>query len=189
MKRLSRNKATLSRRMLLAGGATIAGNLVWARWHPAAASGVVVIHMVSDPQGAHVAFDPVGILVEPGTTIRWICDSNVHTTTAYHPKNGHHCLRIPTEAQPWASDYLLPREHFEVTLSVEGVYDYFCIPHEHAGMVGRIIVGKAIGPGAEPFDYFTRMPQANDWLPVPLVAQKTFPSIETILSKKVVHPT
>ena len=167
----------------------IAGNLVWARWHPAAASGVVVIHMVSDPQGAHVAFDPVGILVEPGTTIRWICDSNVHTTTAYHPKNGYHCLRIPTEAQPWASDYLLPRQHFEVTLSVEGVYDYFCIPHEHAGVVGRIIVGKAIGPGAGPFDYFTRMPQANDWLPVPLVAQKTFPSIETILSKKVVHPT
>lgn len=167
----------------------LAGGLTSGRWYSTAATSTVVVHMMSDAQGAHVAFDPIGILVEPGTTIRWMCDANVHTTTAYHPKNGHHSLRIPTEAQPWASDYLLPRQHFEVTLSVEGVYDYFCNPHEHAGMVGRIIVGKATGPGAEPFDYFTRMPQTSDWLPVPLVAKKAFPLVERILNEKVVHPT
>ncbi len=27
-----------------------------------------------------------------------------------------------------------------VRLSVEGIYDYFCKPHEFAGMVGRIVV-------------------------------------------------
>jgi hypothetical protein len=52
------------------------------------------------------------------------------------------------------------------------VYDYFCIPHEHAGMVGRIVVGEATGPGAEPFDYFKGMPQGANWLTVPMPAQK-----------------
>ena len=75
-----------------------------------------------------------------------------------------------------------------MTLTVEGVYDYFCIPHEHAGMVGRIVVGEATGPGAEPFDYFKGMPQGANWLTVPMPAQRNFPSIERILSEKVVHP-
>lgn len=77
---------------------------------------------------------------------------------------------------------------YAVTLTVEGVYDYFCIPHERAGIVGRIIVGKATGPGAEPFDYLKGMPQAAGWLAVPEVAQKALPSIATILSQKVVRP-
>jgi plastocyanin len=32
-----------------------------------------------------VRFDPVGVLVSPGDTIRWIVDQNVRTTTACHP--------------------------------------------------------------------------------------------------------
>ena len=34
-------------------------------------------------------------------------------------------------------------DNFEVRLTVEGVYDYYCIPHEASGMVGRIIVSGA----------------------------------------------
>ena len=70
---------------------------------------------------------------------------NSHTTTAFHPQNRQHSLRIPADAKPWNSDYLLPNETFTVTLTVPGVYDYFCIPHELAGMVGRIVVSD---PGA-----------------------------------------
>jgi hypothetical protein len=55
-------------------------------------------------------------------------------------------------------------------------------------MVGRIVVGEATGPGAEPFDYFKDMPQGANWLPVPMPAQRNFPSIASILSEKVVHP-
>jgi plastocyanin len=97
-------------------------------------------------------------------------------------------LRIPIAAQPWSSGYLLPKQGFAVTLTVEGVYDYFCIPHEHAGMVGRIVVGEATGPGAEPFDYFKGMPQGANWLTVPMPAQRNFPSIASILSEKIVRP-
>lgn len=179
----------LSRRAVLA---LAAGSIICVTdgdaWWALAAEKRSEIHMKSDPQGAHVTFDPIGLLVSPGTSVRWICDANVHTTTAYHPRNARHSLRIPSAAEPWDSDYLLPGQRFEVTLTVEGVYDYFCTPHEMAGMVGRIIVGTAGGAGAEPFDYFKGMPEAKDWLPVPLAAQRTFPPIARILREGVVHP-
>ena len=105
--------------------------------------------MRSDPDGARVGFDPIGLRVAPGTIVRWVVEANVHTTTAYHPANGGHPLRIPEQAAPWDSDYLVePGQTFEVMLTAEGVYDYFCAPHEVAGMVGRIIVGQPGGPGA-----------------------------------------
>jgi len=144
--------------------------------------------MMSDPTGSTVYFDPIGIHVAPGRRIRWRCAANMHTTTAYHSKNMGHSLRIPKTAQPWNSDYLLPGQVFDVTLDVEGVYDYFCIPHEMAGMVGRIIVGAPAGPGTLRFDYFAHQPGTGLWLPVPGLAQKAFPEIADIMSKGIIHP-
>ena len=150
--------------------------------------GIVTIVMKSDPSGAHVWFDPIGIYVEPGQTIRWQVMQNVHTATAYHPKNDNHCLRIPENALPWNSGFLVnPDEHYDVTLTVEGVYDYYCIPHEMVGMVGRIIVGHATGPGSLPFDYYMGKPGTASWKAVPDAAKKAFPSIEQIMREKVVH--
>lgn len=95
------------------------------------AAGVVKILMRSDQPGGNVWFDPIGIYIDPGQTVRWVAAENVHTTTAYHPRNGNHSLRIPEKAVPWNSGYLVnPGDHFEVTLTTEGVYDYYCIPHE-----------------------------------------------------------
>lgn len=177
-----------SRRALLTAAMSELIAAAGVTWPALGMASFAEIHMKSDPQGALVAFDPIGLLVAPGTTVRWICDANVHTTTAYHPRNAHHSLRVPSEAAPWASDYLLPRQQFQVTLSVIGVYDYFCIPHEMAGMVGRIVVGSAIGPGAQPFDYFKGLPEARDWLPVPPAAQRAFPPIARILNERIVRP-
>jgi plastocyanin len=154
----------------------------------AGAAGVVKILMRSDQRGGNVWFDPIGIYIDPGQTVRWIATENVHTTTAYHPRNGNHSLRIPEKAAPWNSWYLVnPGDHFEVTLKTEGVYDYYCMPHEQAGMVGRIIVGRPIGPGALPFDYYKGKPGTADWKPVPEAAQKAFPSIERIMREKIVR--
>jgi plastocyanin len=134
--------------------------------------------MKGDAAGAVVGFDPVGVFLQPGQIVRWICDANVHTTTAYSLKYDTHSLRIPETAARWASDFLLPSQTFEVKLTVEGVYDYFCAPHEMAGMVGRLIVGRAVGSGSLPIDYFVAKGRA--WKPVPLAAQKVFPSIAEI---------
>lgn len=149
---------------------------------------IVEIYMKSDPQGSEVWFDPIGLYIEPGQTIRWIVEENVHTTTAYHPKNDMHSLRIPKGAMTWDSGFLVNKgDHFDVTLRVEGVYDYYCMPHEQAGMVGRIVVSKPGGPGALPFDYFKGQPGASNWRPVPVAAQKAFPSVEMIMKQKTVR--
>ena len=142
--------------------------------------------MQGNTDGSKVWFDPIGVLVQPGQTIRWVNrdPGNSHTTTAYHPKNFEHAHRIPDGAAPWNSDYLLPNETFSLTLTTEGVYDYFCIPHEHAGMVGRIIVDHLVGvgmpklrdPGASP----------NTQL-VPEAAQRAFPAVEDILRQGIIR--
>ena len=52
-------------------------------------------------------------------------------------------------------------------------------------MVGRLIVGKAVGPGSLPFDYFVA--QGRTWQPVPAAAQKVFPSAVEIERQRIVH--
>jgi plastocyanin len=180
---------TTRRGFIQAGGSALA-SLALPRWWPVPApfAKVVEIGMRSDQLGSKVWFDPVGVFVEPGTIIRWVVSENVHTTTAYHPKNGRHSLRIPERAEPWDSGFLVnPGDHFDVTLTVAGVYDFFCRPHEAAGMVGRIVVGKPEGPGALPFDYFKGKAATVDWLAVPAAAQRAFPGIERILRERLVR--
>jgi len=181
-----------TRRDFLVGGGLTAGGLVLAGlglpFLSAAAPATAEITMMSDPLGTTVWFDPIGIMVAPGTTVRWMVHANVHTTAAYHPRNDHHSLRIPEKAEPWDSHFLVnPGDHFAVTLTVPGVYDYFCAPHEAAGMVGRIVVGKPAGPGTLPFDYFRGRPGTSAWVPVPAAARKAFPSVSEIVRARVVR--
>ena len=168
------------RRVLLAGGLSLSG---WAlSSSPRAAEGVVEVRLQSDMLGTTVGFDPIGLHVAPGTTVRWVVEANVHTVTAYHPRNDQHSLRIPPEAEPFDSGFLInPGNAFELRLVSEGVYDYFCLPHEAAGMVGRIIVGRPGGPGLLPFDYFKSLPEGRQWKDVPPAAQAAFPSVAAIL--------
>lgn len=145
---------------------------------------VVEIVATTDESGAFVFFDPIGIKVEAGTTIRWVLGKSYHSVTAYHPSNGNYELRIPEAAEPFHSGILIhPGATFEVTLTVPGVYDYLCIPHEAAGMVGRIIVDEPIGPGTRPFGY----DPGQGWKPLPKAAQTSFPPIEQIMAEGVVR--
>lgn len=136
--------------------------------------GVVVIRMLQ--QGGRTFNDPVGVHVEPGTTVRFVNVSGMHSTTAYHSDNGRR-NRIPAEASSWDSGLMArPNQTFEVVLTVEGVYDYFCIPHETTGHVGRIVVGD---PSASP---------AADLNGLPAAAIEALPAVETIVAQGVVRP-
>jgi hypothetical protein len=87
--------------------------------------------------------------------------------------------RIPAKAKPWNSDYLLPDEAFSLRFNEEGVYDYYCVPHEHAGMVGRIVVGNPSG--------IEDAPQAAGLTLLPAAALNGFPSVEEIVAKGMVR--
>ncbi len=139
--------------------------------------------MKSDAQGAHVWFDPAGLLLRPGQTVRWVCEANYHTTTAYSPVNDRRSLRIPRAAKPWNSPILAPGEQFAVALTIPGTYDYCCAPHEAAGMVGRLVVGAPGGPGSLPFDWFEGTAEGRGWQPVPKAARAAFPDAATIVRR------
>jgi plastocyanin len=176
------------RAVLQTGGLLLAGLAAPVVVRPVRGGDVVEIRLRSDALGTKVWFDPIGVLIEPGQTVRWVNEANVHTSTAYHPDNEGHALRIPEAAESWDSGYLVePGDQFEVTLTVEGVYDYFCTPHEMAGMVGRIIVDRPSGPGTLPFDYFQGGAAAQGWRAVPEAAQAAFPAIEVIMRERVVR--
>lgn len=134
---------TLTRRYLVQAALLGAGGLA-TPVRGFAAADTLDIEMRGSAQGAAVWFDPVGLVIAPGQIIRWVNADrgNSHTATAYHPVNDDRARRIPAGAEPWDSGYLLPGETFSITLGKVGIYDYFCIPHEMAGMVGRIIVGQ-----------------------------------------------
>lgn len=146
----------------------------------AGADGVIEIRMQGRPDGSQVWFDPIGIRIAAGQTLRWINldPGNAHTSTAYAPANFDRPRRMPAGAEPWNSDYLLPNEAFSVTLTERGVYDYYCVPHEHAGMVGRIVVDA---------------PQPGGWLiaaddgDLPEAALRAFPAIEAIMRDGIVR--
>jgi len=95
-------------------------------------------------------FDPAGILIERGQTLRWAATKWGATVTAFHPSNYNHELRIPENARPFNSGLIGEDSDryntFEWTFDVEGTYDYFSRHHEPLGMVGRIIVGRPGGP-------------------------------------------
>ncbi|WP_440007620.1 plastocyanin/azurin family copper-binding protein [Halomicrococcus sp. SG-WS-1] len=101
-----------------------------------------------------LVFDPDSVTVQPGTTVVWENVGSVpHSVTAYEDQ-------IPGEAEYFASGgfdsedaarQAYPEgsidggERYEYTFETEGDYEYFCIPHESAGMVASITVGSGGG--------------------------------------------
>lgn len=98
-------------------------------------------------------FDPIGLYVQPGETVRFISTRiGITTLTAYHPRNDNHELRIPETAVPFDLGY--PEKLlFDWKFEVEGTYDYFSKYQEVLGMIGRIVVGRPGGPGEKPWGY------------------------------------
>jgi len=172
----------LSRRSVIGAGGSLLAGLVLPLGR-AAAQDVVEITMRGNADGSDVWFDPIGVLIRPGQMVRWVNTDpgNSHTSTAYHPSNDGHPLRIPAGAETWNSDYLLPRETFELRFTMEGVYDYFCVPHEHAGMVGRIVVAEPSSAALAEMN----ATELTDQVPEP--ARLAFPEVQAIVRDGVVR--
>lgn len=167
------------RQFLAAGGGVIAALATPLRLSAMSAE---IIEMRGTPRGERIWFDPLGLAVAPGTTLRFLNrdPGNSHTATTYHPDLFGRVRRIPESARPWDSGFLLPDDSFEVTLTVPGVYDIYCLPHEMAGMVGRIVVGAPSDAG------WTGA--VEDPGKIPQAALATFPAVDAILSRGRIDP-
>ncbi|MFB6160642.1 MAG: plastocyanin/azurin family copper-binding protein [Haloferacaceae archaeon] len=99
-----------------------------------------------------VAFDPPALSVAVGDEVVWYNNSSRgHTVTAYEdalPEGADYFASggYDSEAaarRAWREEIggkLGNGDTFRHTFEVPGVYEYLCIPHEQAGMVGRIEV-------------------------------------------------
>ncbi|WP_266075440.1 plastocyanin/azurin family copper-binding protein [Haladaptatus caseinilyticus] len=126
-----------------------------------------------------LVFDPDAVTVAPGTTVVWENTGSVgHSVTAYEdeiPGNAAYFASGGFDSEQAARD-AYPEgeigggESFERTLDVEGVYEYFCIPHESAGMVGSIEVSAGSGGGGGSGGVLPSIPGAAKTLAVATVS-------------------
>lgn len=93
-------------------------------------------------------FNPETVTIDAGQTVKWTNSSfTAHTVTAIptrakDPKD----VQLPTGAQPFGSGKIEKGQTYSHTFTVPGLYRYFCIPHEFAGMIGEVIVKPTAGP-------------------------------------------
>jgi plastocyanin len=105
--------------------------------------------MREDRPNPEFFFDPTGVCVEPGDTVRFSMVSPFHNVMAYHPGFGQ-ARRVPENVPPISSPLFAEGAYWLYTFDEPGVYDLYCGPHAFLGMVVRVVAGEASGPGAEP---------------------------------------
>lgn len=130
--------------VLLAGVLGIAGAAFAQTTHEVS----LMIQPLADREIPEFYFEPVGLFIEPGDTVRFVAVTPHHTVTAYHPQQGKP-QRVPDGVEPFSSPVIPVGETWEYTFTVPGVYDVWCAPHESYGMAMRIVVGEATGPAVE----------------------------------------
>lgn len=171
---------TAGRRHMLVTAGWLAMGLGWppsAAMATAAAAGKAdpaanrtpAIRMRGTPRGERVWFEPWGIVVPVGALVSFINDdpANSHTATGFHPALFQQPRRIPRQAIPWDTGFLLPGDRRDVRFDVPGVFDFYCLPHLAHGMVGRIVVGSPDSDGwvNEPYFNTTQMPSGPGRFP------------------------
>ncbi len=89
-----------------------------------------------------LTYAPAVIRIQAGESVTWENTSDlIHTVTADPGMAAQEgSVSLPEGADPFHSGNLAPGESFTRSFDVPGEYVYFCVPHEAAGMVGRIVV-------------------------------------------------
>jgi plastocyanin len=158
----------------------------------------VTIRLALNYPNGQYYFDPVGVFIPVGGTVRWgfpfsggVGALMGITISAFHPANDNHELRIPEQAQPFDSGPMNKATDgfvgFEHTFTVEGTYDYFSASHEVLGMVGRIVVGKPGGPAEQAPGYGGRDGRAVVY-PAEAAILAACPSAEIVARKTIPYP-
>ena len=94
-------------------------------------------------------FEPTGLYIEPGDTVKFTMTTPHHNVVAYHPQFGFQ-RRVPQVTPPFSAPLLPAGGYWLYTFEKPGVYEMNCAPHEYFGMAMRIVVGEVSGPAADP---------------------------------------
>lgn len=104
--------------------------------------------------GTEFYFEPTGLHIEPGDTVRFLGVTPHHNVVAYHGQHGK-SHRVPDGVPPFSSPIVPVTDSWEYTFATEGTYDLWCGPHEPWGMAMRIVVGTPGGPAEAPIVDFS----------------------------------
>jgi plastocyanin len=93
--------------------------------------------------GGSLVFDPEELEIQPGTTVKWVWESDNHNVVPESQPEG-----ADWQGTEGAPDKTYDTGHeYSHTFETEGEYEYFCQPHKTAGMVGTITVSEDAGFG------------------------------------------
>lgn len=87
-------------------------------------------------------FQPDSVTVRVRDVVTWHNAGVVQHSATADPTEAtlDGSARLPDGAEPFNSGLLAEGETYSHTFRVPGRYDYFCMPHEGAGMTGTVIV-------------------------------------------------
>ncbi len=119
---------------LMAG---LAVGAMWGATAPAAAQETVVVEMTQD-----LKFQPETVTISVGDTVEWRNTSNLPHTATFDPEKASDAdnVVLAEGVDPFGFGNLSSGENFSHTFETPGRYQYVCLPHEMAGMIGELIV-------------------------------------------------
>lgn len=99
---------------------------------------VHVVEIVSDLDAMSMYFEPRDLRIEKGDTVTWVNRADIDHNMITYPDG------FPKGAVPFESPYLsVAGDSWSHTFTVEGTYEYHCVPHLVLGMEGTVVVGQA----------------------------------------------
>ncbi|SFL03729.1 plastocyanin [Halogranum rubrum] len=90
--------------------------------------------------GNELVFDPAEVEVTPGSTITWVWESDNHNVVPESVPEG-----ASWEGTGGDSEVFNTGHEYSHTFETEGTYEYYCAPHQSAGMVGSVSVSQDAG--------------------------------------------
>ena len=94
--------------------------------------------------GGNLSYDPAELTIQPGTTVVWSWDSDNHNVVpSAQPDDADWGGTEGGDSQTYDTGH-----EYEYTFEVEGDYEYYCTPHQQAGMTAAITVTSDTGGGS-----------------------------------------
>jgi len=89
--------------------------------------------------GGNLVFEPKTLEITPGTTVRWVWDSDMHNVVPQSQPEG-----ASWEGKGSQGTTFDTGTEYSHTFETLGTHEYVCTPHESAGMVGSIEVVETL---------------------------------------------